>query len=105
MHVDDLASACVYLLGEYDGSEPINIGSGQEVSIAELATIIKSVVGFTGEIEFDRTKPDGTPRKLLSSDKLQNLGWQASVDLKTGIEDTYQWFLKNEVQSNNTKIA
>ena len=75
------------------------------ISSPIVATIIKSVVGFTGEIEFDRTKPDGTPRKLLSSDKLQNLGWQASVDLKTGIEDTYQWFLKNEVQSNNTKIA
>lgn len=97
MHVDDLAIACLFLLSKYNGTEPVNVGSGQEVTISKLASLIGESIGYEGKIEFDKTKPDGTPRKLLSSEKLQGLGWQASIDLESGIESTYQWFLENEL--------
>jgi len=100
LHVDDLADACCFLLeNDLDssalGQRPLlNIGLGQEISIAELADIIKNVTGFSGRIVYDRTKPDGTPRKLLDVSRMSQLGWRAGVDLKTGIENTYQWFEK-----------
>jgi GDP-L-fucose synthase len=93
LHVDDLADACVYLMNEYSGSEPINVGVGEDISIKELAELVREVVGYAGEIVHDTTKPDGTPRKLLDVSKLHGLGWRAKVPLSEGIERTYAWFL------------
>jgi GDP-L-fucose synthase len=94
LYVDDLADACVFLMNKYDESEIINIGTGKDLTIKELAGIIKDVVDYDGELRFDPTKPDGTPRKLLNVEKINNLGWKAKTDLKTGIKLTYQDFLK-----------
>jgi len=94
LYVDDLADACVFLINKYDESEIINIGTGKDLTIKELAGIIKDVVHYDGEFRFDPTKPDGTPRKLLNVEKINNLGWKAKTDLKTGIKLTYQDFLK-----------
>jgi GDP-L-fucose synthase len=93
LHADDLADACVYLMDEYSGSEPINIGVGEDISIKELAELVREVVGYAGEVVHDTTKPDGTPRKLLDVSKLYGLGWRAKVPLGEGIERTYAWFL------------
>lgn len=95
LFVDDLASAIVFLLENYDDPQTINIGSGHEVSISELARVIAAVVGFEGTITQDTSKPDGTPRKVLDSSRLAALGWSAPTDLATGIDRTYAWFLKN----------
>ena len=95
LHVDDLADALVFLMNKYDDPAHINIGSGQEYSIKELAEIVAHVVGWTGEIEWDTSKPNGTPRRKLDTSKLDDLGWSASIDLSRGIEDTYGWFLEN----------
>ena len=95
LHVDDLASACVLLLEKYDSPEIINIGCGEDISIQELAELICDVVGFDGELAWDTTKPDGTPRKLLDVTKLKSLGWKPSVPLREGISRTYEWFLAN----------
>src|SRR5438477_791646 len=95
LHVDDLASACLFLLEHYDSPEIINIGCGEDVSIRELAELICDVVGFEGNLAWDTTKPDGTPRKLLDITKLRNLGWQPTIPLREGIAQTYDWFLKN----------
>jgi GDP-L-fucose synthase len=95
LHVDDLASACFFLLERYDSPEIINIGCGEDVSVRELAELICDVVGFEGELAWDTTKPDGTPRKLLDITKLGNLGWQPTISLREGIAQTYDWFLKN----------
>jgi GDP-L-fucose synthase len=92
MHVDDLAEACVFLMNNYEGSEPLNIGVGNDLTIAELAATIAEVVGFTGRIEYDATKPDGTPRKLLDVSRVNALGWRARIALRDGIAQTYQWF-------------
>ena len=92
LHVDDLADACVYLMRNYDSAEIINIGWGKDISIAELAEIVREIVGFEGDIEFDRSKPDGTPRKLLDTSRLTDLGWRPSIPLKQGIVDTYHWY-------------
>lgn len=92
LHVDDLADACVFLMNHYNDSEIINIGCGQDISIRELAKLIKEVVGFEGELVFDKTKPDGTPRKLLDVSKLKQLGWQPKISLKEGIKQTYEWY-------------
>ncbi|HWN24242.1 MAG TPA: hypothetical protein VNN16_03965, partial [Candidatus Sulfotelmatobacter sp.] len=94
-HVDDLASACLFLLEKYDSPEIINVGCGEEISIRELAELICDVIGFDGELAWDTTKPDGTPRKLLDVTRLHNLGWQATIALREGIAQTYDWFLKN----------
>jgi len=94
LYVDDLADACVFLMNNYDEGEIINIGTGKDVTIKELAGIIKDMVPYDGELRFDPTKPDGTPRKLLNVEKINNLGWKAKTDLKTGIKLTYQDFLK-----------
>jgi GDP-L-fucose synthase len=95
LHVDDLASACLFLLEKYDSPEIINIGCGEDISIRELAELICDIVGFDGELAWDATKPDGTPRKVLDTTKLRTLGWQPTIPLRQGIAQTYDWFLKN----------
>lgn len=95
LHVDDLAAACVFLLEKYDSPEIINVGWGEDISICELAELICEIVGFRGQLTWDASKPDGTPRKLLDVSKLANLGWRPSISLRNGIASTYQWFLKN----------
>ena len=95
LHVDDLASACLFLLQKYDSPEIINVGCGEDISIRELAELICGVVGFDGELAWDTTKPDGTPRKLLDTTKLNNLGWRPAISLRDGIARTYDWFRAN----------
>jgi GDP-L-fucose synthase len=96
LHSDDLADAVAFLIEHYDSPEIINVGCGQDVTIRELAELVCEVVGFKGTLEFDSTKPDGTPRKLLDVSKLTKLGWQAKIPLRKGIESAYEWFLKNK---------
>jgi len=95
LHVDDLADACVFLMKNYDSPEIVNVGWGRDISIAELAQLVQEVVEFPGRIEFDRSKPDGTPRKLMDSSRLSALGWKPSIALSRGISATYEWFLDN----------
>jgi GDP-L-fucose synthase len=95
LHVDDLAAACLLLLEKYDSPEIINIGCGEDVTIRELAELICDVVGFDGELVWDKTKPDGTPRKLLDVTRIRALGWQPTIPLRQGIAQTYRWFLAN----------
>lgn len=95
LYVDDLADALVFLMNTYNAIDFVNVGTGQEVSIKELALTLKAVVGYEGELVFDSTKPDGTPRKLLDVSRLTAAGWQAKTDLKMGIEKTYSWFLQS----------
>ena len=92
LHVDDLASAVVTLLERYDDAAPINIGVGEDVTIKELAETVARVVGFEGQLTWDTTKPDGTPRKLLDVSRINSLGWKASIGLEEGIRSTYAWF-------------
>lgn len=92
MYVDDLADACFFLMQHYDGKLFINMGTGQEVTIKELALTIKEVTGFEGELKFDTTKPDGTPRKLMDSTRLHDMGWKHSISLKEGLQKTYAIF-------------
>lgn len=93
LHVDDLAAACVFLLENYDSPEIVNVGCGEDVSIRELAELVCGVVGFAGRLEFDASKPDGTPRKLLNVERLFGLGWRPKIPLEIGIRDAYEWFL------------
>jgi len=93
LHVDDLADACYYLLQNYDGKELVNVGSGVDVSIKDLALMIKDVVGFQGELTHDLSKPDGTPRKLMDVSKLAEVGWRSQISLEDGITSTYQEYL------------
>jgi GDP-L-fucose synthase len=95
LHVDDLADACVFLMNHYEDSQIINIGVGKDISISELADLIKDIVGFKGTIRYDRSKPDGTPRKLLDVSKLRALGWQPKISLREGIARTYGWYVEN----------
>ena len=95
MHVDDLASAVVFLLEHYDDPETINVGSGQEISISDLAKLIAEIVGFDGSINHDLSQPDGTPRKMLDSSRLHALGWKPRWELREGIADAYEWFIQN----------
>lgn len=92
LFVDDLADAAVFLMQHYSSSEPINVGVGRDIAIAEVAHLIKEIVGFKGKLVFDTTKPDGTPRKLLNVDKINSLGWQAQVSLEEGITRTLEWY-------------
>mgnify|MGYP001800949596 CR=1 FL=1 len=92
LHVDDLASACCFLMERYSGNDIINIGTGSDISIRELAELIRDVTGFEGELTFDTSKPDGTPRKLLDVSRLHKLGWKHNISLRNGIESTYEWF-------------
>ena len=98
LHVDDLASACLFLLENYDSPEIINVGWGEDISIHELAELICEVVGFCGKISWDRGKPDGTPRKLLDVSKLRELGWGPKITLRDGIVRTYEWFLTQQAR-------
>jgi GDP-L-fucose synthase len=95
MHADDMADACFFLMKNYDSPEVVNIGFGEDISIRDVATIVSEAVGFEGELVFDSSKPDGTPRKLLNSDRLFSLGWKPSIPLRQGIRDAYEWFLAN----------
>ncbi len=99
LHVDDLADACVYLMENYDDKEIINVGCGQDITIRELAGIVKEVVGFRGETVWDSGKPDGTPRKLLSVDRLDSLGWKPHLTLREGIVMTYKWYVSRYDQA------
>jgi GDP-L-fucose synthase len=99
LHVDDLAEACLYLLQNYDSPEIINVGCGEDVSIRELAKLVCEVVGYRGNVEWDTSKPDGTPRKLLDVSKLRQLGWKPRISLKEGITQTYEWFLESTKSS------
>jgi GDP-L-fucose synthase len=94
LHVDDLARACLFLLEHYDAPEPINVGIGSDLSIRELAEMVAEVVGYAGTLEFDASKPDGTPRKLLDVSKLHDLGWREEIGLREGLEQTYAWYLE-----------
>lgn len=95
MHVDDLADAVVFLLDAYDGAEPLNVGSGQEISIGDLARLIARETGYQGELAFDAGKPDGTPRKLMESSRLAKLGWAPRISLEEGIRSTIAWYKAN----------
>lgn len=98
LFVDDLADACVWLMDRYSDEQIINVGVGEDISIRELATLVTEIVGFNGTLDFDTSKPDGTPRKLLDVSRLDALGWRARTTLRDGIDQTYQWFLKNVPQ-------
>src|SRR6202166_629601 len=98
LHVDDCASACLYLLEKYDSPKIINVGCGEDMSIRELAELVCDVVGFEGELSWDKTKPDGTPRKLLHVSMLSALGWKPAITLRDGIKRTYDWFVANFAQ-------
>ena len=95
LHVDDLAAAAVFLMQHYDEAEIVNVGTGKDISIAELACLVARTVGYNGKLRFDRSKPDGTPRKLLDVSRLHALGWRHSIELEDGVRTTYEWFLKN----------
>ena len=95
LHVDDLASAAVFLINSYSGSEIVNVGTGEDITISDLATEIGKMLQYPGEIQFDTSKPDGTPRKLLDVSRLHSLGWRHSISLPTGLRSTYDWFLQH----------
>ena len=99
LHVDDLASACLFLMEQYSAPEIINVGSGQEVTIADLAALVSQTVGFPGAVRYNPAMPDGTPRKLLDVSKLAALGWQSRITLEQGIAATYAWFLEHGQQA------
>ena len=101
LYVEDLARATLMLLNNYDDSIAINVGSGQEISIAKLAELVSKVVGFTGEIAFDKGRPNGTPQKLLNSAKISELGWKPKISLEEGIALTYDWFLMHQKKEKN----
>jgi GDP-L-fucose synthase len=92
LHVDDLADACFTAMVNYDGDEPLNVGTGEDIKISTLASIISDVVGFSGGIDWDTDKPNGTPRKLLDVSKIKALGWEPKIDLEEGIKSTYEWY-------------
>ena len=96
LYVDDLAKACMILLESYDDLEAINVGSGQEISIENLAILVSKIIGFEGEITFDSARPNGTPRKILDSSHISELGWKAQISLEDGIASTYDWFLLSQ---------
>ncbi|MDQ0031437.1 GDP-L-fucose synthase family protein [Arthrobacter bambusae] len=101
LHVDDMAAACLHLLENYDGPEQVNVGTGMDVTIKELAEIVAKSVGFSGAIEWDTSKPDGTPRKLLDVSKLSDAGWSASIGLEEGITATVDWYRSNLTEIRN----
>ena len=102
LHVNDLAKACLILLEKYENSVAINIGSGQEISIGNLASLVAKIVGFTGEIRFNTNRPNGTQRKLLDSTRISELGWKPQVSLEDGIASTYDWFLAHHTKESTS---
>jgi len=92
LHVDDLAQAAMFLMQNYDGEQIVNVGTGEDLTIAELARLMQEITGYRGQLVFDRNKPDGTPRKLLDVSKLHALGWRHKIGLEDGIVDTYSWY-------------
>jgi GDP-L-fucose synthase len=104
LHVDDLARACLFLLEHYDEPGPINVGVGEDLSIRGLAEVVADIVGFTGKLRFDTSKPDGTPRKLLDVSKLRGLGWREQIGLREGLEQTYAWY-QEELASGRLRAA
>ncbi|BCW07716.1 GDP-L-fucose synthase [Arthrobacter sp. NtRootA1] len=101
LHVDDMAEACLHLLENYDGPEQVNVGTGKDVTIKELAGIVAKAVGYAGEIDWDSSKPDGTPRKLLDVSKLTASGWTAKIDLVSGVQSTVDWYRNNVERIRN----
>jgi GDP-L-fucose synthase len=99
LYVDDLADACIHLMKTYSSEELVNIGTGEDITIAEFARVVAATVGYTGEISFDTSKPDGTPRKLLDVSRLAKLGWRACTSLKDGIKLAYQAYLNESRQA------
>lgn len=95
LHSDDLADASIFLMNHYDSSELVNVGVGEDISIKELAVLVGKIVGYKGDLVFDISKPDGTPRKLVDVTKIKKLGWESKITLEQGINDTYKWFLNN----------
>ena len=104
LHVDDLAAAVLFLLEQYDSPEIINVGSGEDISIRELAELICRVVGFRGELKWDHSKPDGTPRKLLDISRIKNLGWKPTIEIRNGITRLYEWFLQNYALQSTAEV-
>lgn len=98
LYSDDLADACVFLMNNYEGNEIVNIGVGEDIPIKDLANLVKKVTGFEGELKFDTSKPDGTPRKLVDVTKINALGWKATTSLEEGLQKAYNWFLENELE-------
>ena len=96
LHADDCADALVHLLKNYSGEQHVNVGFGEDISIEQLARLIMEVVGFEGDLEKDLSKPDGTPRKLMSTTKLEQMGWRPKINIRTGLEDAYRWFRENQ---------
>jgi GDP-L-fucose synthase len=103
LHVDDLADACVFVARHYDDAEHINIGTGEDLTIRELAEMVRDIVHPEAELVFDTSKPDGTPRKLLDVSRLHDLGWRHEIDLRAGIEGSYRWFLENRDRARGTE--
>ncbi len=97
MHADDMASACYFLMQQFNEEGPINVGVGEDITIKDLALMVKDIVGYSGEIIHDLSKPDGTPRKLMDVTKLNKMGWKASIELREGIEEVYKDFVKAEL--------
>lgn len=96
LHVDDLADAALFLMNSYDAAEMVNVGTGEDLTIGELANLAREVTGYSGEIVYDTSRPDGTPRKLLDVSRLFGLGWRPKIGLREGMQSTYEWFLANE---------
>jgi GDP-L-fucose synthase len=105
LHADDLGRACLFLLENYNDDVAINVGVGEDVSIKELAGLIQGVVGFQGTIDWDSSKPDGTPRKLLDVSKISALGWKAHISLQDGLRSTYEWYKDNGSSAIETKLV
>jgi GDP-L-fucose synthase len=103
LYVDDFVSAALFLMENYDGPDLINVGTGIDVAIKELAAMIKKVSGFKGKIVFDRSKPDGVARKLLDNSRIRKLGWKSKIGLEEGIKKTYQWYLDSRFRGNENK--
>jgi GDP-L-fucose synthase len=104
LHVDDLANACMFLLEEYDAEIPLNVGCGVDITIKELAEIIAQVTGYQGSIEWDSSKPDGTPQKLLDTSRINSLGWKPTIPLEIGIRETYEWFKTQLLNDANLRV-
>ena len=102
LHVDDLAEAAIFLMDHYDDADIINVGTGVDITIADLASLVAAIVGFSGDLVFDTSKPDGTPRKLLDVSRLSSLGWTASIPLPEGIRATYDWYVENYGSAQET---